>query len=423
MLYLNLEFNFQKVGGNLDSVFLLGAGASVDAGVADAFAMTEKIHEILSASNDKTPAKVFGIVLAKIIAKRVRSGGSPFGQVNVEEVYDVLQRIAAKDTDSLGDFVTSWDPILSEFENPVRERDVQNAFESLINSLQVDRWSRHGQLAIGMGGVRGIVELLRKVTSRSNVSDLSNVEKSLLRALVQCLQHNSEKIKYIEDILSIIKENNGDIVTLNYDLAVEKAAENIGFSYDYGLDKWNSEKIVKFKRSSPIGLRVVKLHGSLNWFSNGDDITVRDRGDKEWILPNLVFGGASGKLKIDGPFLQLRHEFQTRLLACNNLVVIGYSFQDEHLNSIIRRWSSTRRNAKLIVVDPAGTGRFAAKIGLPYTKGEDGKIGKPTVDLNHIKLGAAASIEKLRVLLTSPISVEREQRNGSLPLIHFNVHQ
>lgn len=400
-------------------MFLFGAGASIDGGLSDAFTLTEDIYAHLRSSHDGVAAKVFGLVVAKVIARKVRDGGSPFDRVNVEEVYDGIQRLAARDSDILSDFVTGWDPSLNLLKKRVDERDIERAFESILNSVEAHPFGR-GRVRLRLGSARHIQELLLRATENSLEQNFGVVRDSLLRALVESLQHDGQKIDYFRDIISMAKYVNADIATLNYDLIAESAADSLGIKCDYGLGKWNDQKIVKFFRASPSSIRMIKLHGSLNWFARDDDIDVRVQDSDRWSpVPNLVFGGAGNKLRIDGPFLQLRHEFQARLLNTNVFVVIGYSFQDEHLNSIIRRWTNTRRKGKLIVINPCPVTHFAGSIGMPYQRDEKNKIGNLTVDLVHIQAGAAEATDRLKSVLNEQIILDRPQASGALPHVHF----
>lgn len=401
----------------MESLFFFGAGASIDGGLADAFTLTENIYRLLQDNRDARAEKIFGLVVAKVIARKVRDGGSPFDRVNVEEVYDGIQRLSNRDSDIISEFVTGWDPIINSTRESINEEDVKSAFGGLLDSYQMSGFSNRMEFAFGSDGPRRVSKLLSRATDTSLVGNMGDVEASLQRALVQSLQHDDEKIEYFCKIIAIAKAYGADIATLNYDLIAERSAESVGFSFDYGLGKWNQEKIVSFPRSSNKNIRIMKLHGSLNWFAKGDDIEVKS--SKQNIrfgpIPNMVFGGAGNKLRIDGPFLQLRHEFQTRLLKASTLVIVGYSFQDEHLNSIIRRWTATRRKAKLVVIDPSPVGRFAGAIGKPYKSDESGSIGELTVDLIHIQRGAADAVPILQKALESPTDLGPTRADGFLP--------
>lgn len=406
----------------MKSMFLCGAGASIDAGLADAFSLTKQIYEQLGERREQAARTVFGLVVAKVAARKVRAGGSPFDPVNVEEVYDGVQKLARRDLDLLSDFVTGWDPALAALNDGVSEREIDEAVVDLFRSIEPDRFAGSGSFRLRAGGSSKLRTILKKISQSPSFRSLGNVETSLIRALMRCLQHDNQRTAYFQDIVKIAKEFGGDIATLNYDLIAEDSAESSGFSYDYGLNKWNDQKIVEFQRSSPKSIRIMKLHGSINWYGADDDIQIKEPEPNGWgRVPNLVFGGSSSKLRINGPFLQLRHEFQNRLYDANALVVIGYSFQDEHLNSIIRRWVSTRKNTKFIIINPSDVNTFVGNIGRPFSVDENGKKSDLTVDLIHIRSGAAAAVGDLRKALEQPIQLKREEKSGFVPVYFRSV--
>jgi len=53
--------------------------------------------------------------------------------------------------------------------------------------------------------------------------------------------------------------------------------------------------------------------------------------------PGVIFG-AGNKLRPDGPYLDLYSEFRAALAEARQVVVIGYSFRDAHVNEALRRW-------------------------------------------------------------------------------------
>jgi hypothetical protein len=84
-----------------------------------------------------------------------------------------------------------------------------------------------------------------------------------------------------------------------------------------------------------------KLHGSSNWTRAGKSL--------------LVIGGEKAT-EIGGvPLLQSYLETFERLLSEDDarLVVIGYGFRDEHINSILSR--AADRGMQMFVIDPAGS--------------------------------------------------------------------
>ena len=70
--------------------------------------------------------------------------------------------------------------------------------------------------------------------------------------------------------------------------------------------------------------------------------------------PAIVFG-QRGKLRSDGPFLGMLRGFDDFLSKSRRLVIVGYSFRDEHINSAIRRWWNASAARQVTIIDPALT--------------------------------------------------------------------
>lgn len=51
----------------------------------------------------------------------------------------------------------------------------------------------------------------------------------------------------------------------------------------------------------------------------------------------MIFG-AGNRLRPDGPYLDLYREFKDVLAEDRQVIVIGYSFRDAHVNEAVRRW-------------------------------------------------------------------------------------
>jgi hypothetical protein len=222
-------------------------------------------------------------------------------------------------------------------------------------------------------------------------------------ALLKCLEHDPSKTGYMSELMALIDDTRSIVGSLNYDLVVEDVLRDSGRTYDYGISSWNDKKIVTF-RNSRADTRLLKLHGSMNWFGNDDQIIV-DPERSSTTAPLMVFGGASGKLRADGPFLQIRHEFETEVMNTNVFVVVGYAFGDGHMNAIIRRWASTRRKAKMIVVNPASIAFTHEMVGYPFTVGKEGRLDAKRVDITHVKKKTADAIKDIKAELERPIDL------------------
>ena len=77
---------------------------------------------------------------------------------------------------------------------------------------------------------------------------------NLIQLLLQFEKNDSEK---------------PSIITFNYDLAADYAIHYCQYNSDYCIDNLNKEKSIK----------ILKLHGSLNWFSNASEIVPFELGE------------------------------------------------------------------------------------------------------------------------------------------------
>jgi hypothetical protein len=59
---------------------LLGAGASIDAGLLNTFDLTQEVYNYLVARG-YPEGHLFGYVISKVLVRATRNGGSPFQRV------------------------------------------------------------------------------------------------------------------------------------------------------------------------------------------------------------------------------------------------------------------------------------------------------------------------------------------------------
>lgn len=385
------------------ALILLGAGASIDAGLPSAFSLTEMVYERLRqrffGNRDGRQAILFGYVVSKLRARRALQGISPFLPINIEDAYEAVLRIVGRDSDFLSDFVYSWDPILEH----LKPRFDESAFvDGLVRGFADQRRSLE----------RGIVsantsELSKSARAISRVvngdyrpTDAKSVASLYLYILVDLLSKPSGSTDYLDALASSAADLGATVATLNYDLLFESAAQRRGITIDYGLSEWNERRVVRWQKNC---LRLLKLHGSANWIGKHDEIIVDQKngsfGTMSYKDPLLIFGGQNRKLTPDGPFLQLRSELEKAIMAADKILIIGYSLGDEHLNAIIRDWAATRRRGRLIFIDPGKLDlhRISGKYGV-FTSGEKGESEAP-VEIKVIASGAESGLRQALDLL------------------------
>jgi hypothetical protein len=107
---------------------------------------------------------------------------------------------------------------------------------------------------------------------------------------------------------------------------------------DLTVCTWTATAVAHDRNFQPL----YKLHGSTNWQS--------ETGEQLLIMGNAKTGAIQRF-----PMLRRYHdEFAARLSEANSkLMVIGYSFQDEHINAVIER-ASSERGLGTYLVNPSG---------------------------------------------------------------------
>lgn len=407
--------------GKRSYAVLLGAGASIDAGIPSSFAMTRRVYEELVEQRNNQQAALFGYVLTKLIGRRVLSGGSPFDPVNIEEAYDTVLRLVNRDQDVLSDFVQGWDPILSFMKPAFDER----AFiTGIVESIQDQRRGRidQGIINVDQHRLQSSAHAISAALSGSDYSQNSaNITAIYIDILVKILASPSSPSTYMDDLAAFCIQSDCITGTLNYDLLFEQSISRLQREVDYGLSEWNDRQIVRWNKGH---IKLAKMHGSINWSGHADHFSVLPDVPtfERWQHSNalMIFGGQSSKLTPHGPFLQLRHLYESLLMKSDTLVVAGYSFGDAHINSMLKRWISTRKKAKMVVLDPS---RVPFELDLFQSSyAINGTDKHLNVQLVHVQKTAALGMRdaiseaRARIDTTYP-----EGKNGYLPRVLVKV--
>ncbi|MDD5151105.1 MAG: SIR2 family protein [Flavobacterium sp.] len=164
------------------------------------------------------------------------------------------------------------------------------------------------------------------------------------------------------------KSKKGYVFTLNYDLLAETILlENIGSDKltDFcasanvfkgtGIRKFDFDPAMNESRHGEINIELHHLHGSLSLFYDynrnkvikfkSEDIFTNDIynkiHDENWTLyPAIITGGGKSTKMTEYPFEFYHRNLKdnSTYVKYNKLFIVGYSFRDEHINELIKRW-------------------------------------------------------------------------------------
>lgn len=287
-------------------LFLLGAGASVEAGIPISSKMVEEIEKKISNQDEW---KLF-TDLYNYLKSSINYSDGILGKFNesfnVERLLIVITEIEKREGNIMYPFIGSWNIRLldlagNNFENITK-------FQKLIRG-QLNNWVR-----------------------------IKNYEKANYYEAFNGLQ---------SDIAGLLK-----IFTLNYDLCFERIVgkqKEIELGFNRGTKDWHYSN---FEDVRDKHFFLYKLHGSIDWYQKNKSDSKFYISDDPVEEPELIFGIQHKMTSVD-PYFFYSSELRK---ACFNearlIVVIGYSFADDYVNMILSQALKTKDYLRILSVSP-----------------------------------------------------------------------
>ena len=348
---------------------LLGAGASFDAGLKTTYGLAQELVTRFNAPGARFPPGVteaLNFVYSEMVAHRGRHGDSPLDAVNTERLISAVRLLKERDGHEADPFVASWKSAPGIFSAtasawvPDLRRALYDAQYSDGTGINPD------QLALA----------IRRIASDRHDHIYAQLEEHLLKTVSKVLAAH-ESVTYLHPLVELAHQQDGvDIATLNYDLTLEAAAEELSTPVHRGIEDWVPGTQMTFD-SQRGHINLYKLHGSLDWqyvsaerqldkWVDAHDFdspfpfvagpTIRDSGRGAVDRPAIIIGDRE-KLNGEGPTLALIAGFERALSRATHLVVVGYSFTDVHVNALVRTWVNTDPTQTVSVIDPGWPSR------------------------------------------------------------------
>jgi SIR2-like domain len=348
----------------MNEIILLGAGASVDAEIPDAYDMTNTILNKFKIFRKNmftlsSYEKVSNFVIGGLLFQKGIKGYNPLEtKVDIEEFFNAILLLAERDSTELAPFVGSWHSIIEGLD---RIQPFSWNSRRFIDEI-CDGFRSPKRLPSGSrleSSFRKAIEATQYKPGRGRIfHQLSEIMISMLYNLVWL--ESPESVAYLKPLMYKAKKDKLIIATLNYDNTIELAAESEKIPCNTFINKWIESGLITIKDDH---LNLLKLHGSINWKWILDDSIknynlsykkIEEVSDEEMAkgnnMPAIIFGRS--KLTTEGPFLDLLRLFQYALLNSNILTIIGYSFRDDHINNYITQWINRTENFIIRIIDP-----------------------------------------------------------------------
>ena len=291
-----------------DIIFLLGAGASANAGIPVSAEMVKRIENLITDKESEWNKykDLYYLIKSGVNYSSGLTGELP--QFNIETLLFVLEELVQKEKHLLYPFIGSWN---------IRFNEVIKDDFKLISSFQK--------------------KIKKKLKDWVGIEDAST----------------AEYFKYFKKLKDELNHSLR-IFTLNYDKCIEVNTNNAGYEFtlERGFEKdtrkWNHKRISERVRDDEPDIYLYKLHGSIDWKRDKQTNIVK-YVDNEALYPDLIFG-TQNKLTYSDPYLFLFSEFRHYTLNSRLIVCIGYGFADEHINGLIEQALKQDSNKKILSV-------------------------------------------------------------------------
>lgn len=387
-------------------IILLGAGASVEAGVPAAIPMTKEIVKRFNETTGQTDRygiskDIVNFVLAGLITREAEKGKNPLEITpNVEDLFSALQFLSERNNLDISPFVGAWQSRIEQFDlteppPPDTDRLVKTIEEFISSGFRSDSFGLRRSWGASDSRLKrelrdALKSSLPKPANGQHFKRANDEMIEMLRELVWI--EGAGRVEYLSPIVELArKQNRLVIASLNYDNAIELLSEASDIACHTGIKTWSETG--RFELSDG-GINLLKLHGSITWterfgtriasgFSRG--YTEINPKEKKFYLrtgenrPALIFGQRN-KLTAEGPYLDLLYQFNKELVDCTRLTVIGYSFADSHINAFLTKFLNLEGKRLLTIVNPSlnvkyhTTGNSAVDKFLQVAKSSGSKI-------------------------------------------------
>ncbi|CAG0935182.1 hypothetical protein TFLX_04014 [Thermoflexales bacterium] len=292
-------------------VILLGAGASVDAGIPHSGEMIRQVEKLVKEDRDWERFRdIYNFMRSSIYhSDGVRGRFGDEVNYNIERLVNTLEEIRKKQEHTLYPFVGAWNPTLVE--------------------LAGRNFALVGELS------SAIVKKLRQQWIA--LEDYGSAD--YFRGLIDFQANYQHPLR---------------VFTLNYDLCVEKACAGVALERGFNSHtrKWDWRQFDD-NDNDPRAIFLYKLHGSNDWtYDKVGSLTFYDETSRIEDHAAAIIFGTTYKLQHRDPFLFLAYEFRRWTLEARIIVCIGYGFGDEHINKIIQQALNGDEHRLLLSVSP-----------------------------------------------------------------------
>ncbi len=310
---------------------LLGAGASAAVGFPTSLRLIETLLEEERLIQAPQHRRALYYVYHRLAAQAAADGRGEAPTIDVERVLTVLEQLAEFDTLPIAPFTAGLSREIGAFGVERTSGMVDSRLADAIGKAERDARNNPRHLTREIEKFRRAVVHEAGTTSPSAL--FQSVRRSLVDAMVVYLSRPASTLEPFAPFASLIRSGRiATVASLNFDTTLEQWLDSNDIAYELPGAKPS-------RAPAPGRLSVLKLHGSVDW------------KEGPYQEPALILGEGN-KLRAEGPFLDLFIQFRQASIEATRILVVGYSFRDQHINTVLASWLAEDVSREIDLIDP-----------------------------------------------------------------------
>ncbi len=243
----------------------------------------------------------------------------------IEEIFSIVQTFLKKPPLIIwgsGATISLGMPSMSTLNQVLKQKI--NIFDDTNDNLEIE---------LGKEKYLDVIPEIKKVIWDT----INSADKNVLNKIIEKTNTDIQGIKSLLNKFLDAHPLLVNIITTNYDRVLENVMtyNNITFTDGFNGKNLSIFDETLFKKEKNVNL--VKVHGSLNWFSLDGEIRYLQQNYDE-SYPQII---APGKNKYQeahkSPYRELIHKADDLIRNASSFLVIGFGFNDEHLTPLITK--------------------------------------------------------------------------------------
>lgn len=233
----------------------------------------------------------------------------------------------------------------------------QKLWTDALDVIKVDLETGLNTIPQGVEGRLEVVSVLRELTASLIIQEIAKAEKSILGD-EDPLKH--APVRLLKMLFAGAAQNAESIpvITTNYDTLIELFCDIAELPLETGFTGfrrrklrqpkifqaqyrrvWTAEKSAPYQAEYRINktIRLLKPHGSINWISTNDGpievLNLETNGSRAIVVPGpSKYQDALVNVLFDA----MRSEMNSVFQNCSSLLCLGFGFNDDHLQGVIK---------------------------------------------------------------------------------------